>query len=234
MPEDNEKRDQTSVGIWIIVMILIILAAGAYLYYAGSDSMGVNEGGVQDDDVGTTTEWRTYQNDSFDFSMSYHPDWQLSTTSAADTTPLFNVYVPAENVSTTNGITHHTNITNVSVFPEGIPTEGLFAQSEDVNFDPGFAITDASRMFVLEDGTPFAAYLIPASSPASWAESGFVWVRVHMDDAQTQCFDENGNELSEEACDPLTEEHTVSWSGSVDSSAWSRVVETVERIELGQ
>lgn len=224
----ERQRGQGTVGLWIVALLAIVLIGGAFLYLTRTDNGTVPDS----NNANGERVWETYENSQYDFSISYPAnDWQFaSTTDRGGLSPLFNAYIKPAGVPVAD-ITHHANITNVSVFPEGIPTEGLFGETVELGFNPGFAVSEG-RMYVLDDGTPFAAYIRPANPPESWAEAGFVWMRVRMDDAETQCYDEDGELVPEASCDPLTGSHTIEWSGTVDSSQWNTARDIVQRIEL--
>lgn len=219
---ETMNKSKKPMLLWLVVLVIIAAAASAYFYTRSSQNSGPNQ------------NWQTYTDASFNFSISYPSGWEVATTTQYGT-PIYNVYVPVSNDATnTPPFIHHNNITNVSLFPNGVPTEGLFSQSKPLDFYPGFDVATAtSRVFITEAGTPFAAYLRPLHMPRSWGESGFIWIRVRMDDAIMKCFDQTGQQINFDRCDPLTEHHTVTWTGTVDPSAWNTAEEILKTIKLG-
>ena len=175
--------------------------------------------------------WQTFESREFDFSYRYPFDWQFA--EEDEISPIFSAYVKPQGVPVTPPFTHHANITNVSVYPQGVPTEGLFGSTRPATFTPGFeTVPEESYVYTLDDGTPFAARFVPANKPSSWNDAGFVWMRVYIDDLETTCIDAEGNEVSTNQCDPLVEDHTIVWNGDVDESVWDTAQMIAQSIEL--
>ena len=198
------------------VLALFVIAAGAYFLLSYNDAP-------------ESPSVRTFESEQYGFSLEYPEGWQWS--SSNDFQVAFNAFIPPPE-GTKPPFIHHHNVTNVSIFPDGVPTEGLIGEMRPVAFDVPFEIEERSLMFVLEDGTPFAAYIRPANPPDSWGESGFIWVRAHLDEISTRCFDPDGNEVSEATCDPLGGNVTVRWSGRLEPKEWNEVMQVLGSLVL--
>lgn len=164
--------------------------------------------------VRTETSLVSYVNSPYSFFLSYPDSWSVT-----EGESLGVPYVTISDIRHSGDLTHHDNATHVSVYPDGIPTEGLFGNSKPFNLETSFEVREGSRVFVLEDGTPFAAYILPKNPPKSWGPAGFVWMRVEVPDLQSHC-ERDGNVVDESTCDPFIEGDTVVHTGSVDASAW--------------
>ncbi|MDZ7726411.1 MAG: hypothetical protein U5L75_02420 [Candidatus Campbellbacteria bacterium] len=211
-----------------LFLILLVALVGVFVWvnYFASEDQGNGSG----DEGVTITDPQTFESSDYGFSFDRPYDWQFE--SSSEITPMFSAYVKPAGVPVTPPFDHFANVTHVSVYPEGIPTEGLIGETEPIDFDPGFELTQESQMYVLEDGTPFAAYLVPENKPESWGESGYIWMRVRVEDLTTECF--GGEELiPEEECDPMTEDHIIVREGEINESLWSLEKEMVRTFSLG-
>ncbi len=158
-----------------------------------------------------TTTWQTYTSPAFNFSIAMPPDWTAVEFPSDEIAPRVNLYPARQKQSLSsveNGIehisplTHHSPVLNVSVFPQGVPTEGFFGEfvSSDILF--GETVKDAHD-FVLKDGSRFATFASFANVPSSWSESGFVWSYALKKSTKTECF-RGAEKITTEACDPFT------------------------------
>ncbi len=159
-----------------------------------------------------------YSNQKYGFSIEY-PDsgWDVVVDEDSQTVPKINLYKPDPVGNTDIPLNHFSNSTHVSVFPQGIPTEGLYGQNEEFRRAMNIDYTSDSKVFVLEDGTPFAYFIRPKNAPlANWNESGFIFARLELDNQETYCL-RNGERVDQTKtqCDPLTGGDQVVWNGSV-------------------
>lgn len=211
----------------VIPMIILALVAAATIGWIVYSEEPIDDSwlGV---DMGApvSTEPKAFEEPEYDFGFQYPYDWQFA--SGEKITPKYSAYVKPAGVPVTPPFTHLANVTHVSVYPEGIPTEGFFGQSTEVDFDTGFELSPESEMYVLADGTPFAAYLVPASPPDSWTEAGFVWMRLFVEDQDRQCFSNGRPTACYATIYPLDEYVT----GTVDTSVWETEKEIVRTLEF--
>lgn len=214
----------------ITTFVVLLLVSGAWIYFQSSVDVSENES----EEAVDTSSWSVYTNEEFDFELKYPADdWNMVEAPDDLITPKFNFYIKPQGVPVDTPITHHSNVTNVSVFPEGIPTEGVIGQTGPLENDWGDGVSSESRIYTLEDGTPFAAYIKYEETPESWNESGFVWARLGSQNLEGVCF-ENGVEMDpSDRCDPLgNEDITIRHRGDVDSSLWPEIRESVRSVEL--
>lgn len=220
------SMNRSAALVWLFVG-LVVVAIGTYWLFGQSAEPGnSNENGTQN---GITTDMlpEVISVDRYNLTLRFPSSWRTATSSLPGDIPAVNTYVPE--IGTSPPYTHHDNVTNVSVFPNGIPTEGLFAKWHELDFDPGFAAT-SSRVFTLEDGTPFAAFIRPLNPPGSWGQAGFIWMRVRVNNLATRCFDATSTLIPDERCNPLASGHEVRWSGTVDTSRWQEAQQILRSI----
>jgi hypothetical protein len=138
----------------------------------------------------------------------------------------FNFYIKPSGVPLDLPLTHFVNISNVSVFPEGIATEGLVGETKDLDLDVGFDVSEESKLYTLEDGTPFAAYIKPVDYPESWTENGFIWIRTEIQNLETSCL-KDGEEVDN--CDPLADQDIeIVRKGEVDQELWEKQIQVLK------
>ncbi len=181
------------------------------------------------------SDWQTLTSEQYNFQLKYPAmDWNTTKAPDDELSPKYNLYIKPAGVPVDDPFTHFANITNISVFPHGIPTEGLIGETRAVRGGWGGNIATSSRVYTLKDGTPFAAYLQFKRTPESWNDSGFVWVRLKLDNMDTTCY-KNGEEISDEKCNPLgsMEEYRIEWNGKiVNQDFWEKAKEVVKSISF--
>lgn len=214
----NPQSGMSTVGSLFLVIVLLLIAGALYGYGVSMQTDGPEMDDMPDEVATSTME--AFNSNQYDFSLDYPAgDWSVSSDLSFPASPKFNFYIKPAGVPLDLPLDHFANVSHVSVYPQGIPTEGVFGETRPLDFDPGMAVTDDSRMHVLADGTPFAAYIQPANPPESWNDSGFIWMRLRIDDLVTECLRE-GEEVDEMECDPLTSDDQIIRFGSVDQSLW--------------
>jgi hypothetical protein len=214
----------TATGKYLLLIIVLLVLGGVFLYFSFQSQFDTEEdvtGERAQENAGeeidpsaeaiNTDAWATYTNETFDFSIKIPPGWNVVELSDEELFSGVNFYPVG--VTADLPITHHSDVANVSVFPEGIPTEGVFGELVDSNvvFNE---TTSVSNDFTLSDGSRWATFVAFLDAPPSWSESGFVWARVDIENLETECFRE-GEIVSPEACDPLMGDEIV-YHGSVD------------------
>ena len=131
--------------------------------------------------------------------------------------PKFNFY-PAK-TSKKPPFDHFSETTNVSVFPDGIPTEGVFGETENDDFETGVALEHTTR-FILQSGETWAVFAVPKLSlkPESWGEAGFLWAKANVSGLVTTC-SRNGEAISMSICAPFGGDKIIR-QGGVDDREW--------------
>lgn len=185
-------------GIILVVVGVVIIATSPADRFVGPE----------------TGEWRIYRNDAFGFEIQYPSDWQVAEFPDDIIVPKFNIYKP-DSSDREPPYDHFSDATHVSIFPYGIPTEGVFAETEEAQLSAGVPITRATN-FLNADGAPWASYVQFEDTPESWQEPGFVWLNVKLENMRTACL-HDGEEIPEAQCDPFTGDMVIHY-GDVDES----------------
>lgn len=204
-------------GFWLAIVAALIVLAGILIATLPGDQNGMTDG-----ENGTTTPnmngeidtstWETYTNEGFGFSIRHPESWQVHEAPEDPIEPKFNIYKPPAQAELP--YTHHTQgATHVSVFPHGIPTEGVFGESRESTVDFGAGAQQA-RDFILADGTVWATFANFPNASTDWNESGFVFAAVEVGNLETECR-RDGEIIPEEQCDPLASDDQIIRRGSV-------------------
>lgn len=174
-------------------------------------------------------EWETYENEEFGFSIEYPPNWKIEEIPDHQLVPKFHILPSDEEDVDIERMTHHTAVFNVSIYPQGYPTEGVFSQSgpSDVNY--GEDINEATDFFLM-NGDVWATMLKPETEEESWNEHGFVWSMLPVKDHETVCFKDD-EEVSKDRCDPALG-HEIRHSGSVKSGDRAVLKEILKSFEV--
>ncbi len=219
--------------IALVILAIVIVVVGTFLVVRTlPDRVGQQEqqeAPEGEEPAATSTPERVVGSEAYGFDLHLPRTWSFSSSTRA--TPMFNAYEYSPSAERAVPFEHHQNVTNVSVFPDGVPTEGVFAETKEVDFETPFELREGSRMFVLRDGTPFAAYLLPEKVPTGWSDFGFVWIRVYADDLATHCIDASGNDTGD-ACDPLGGSESIELSGTVDPASWQQALDVLQSLSL--
>jgi len=190
-------------GFVAFILIIAAVVGGVYFYmkYVNTNS-GTN--------VPADAEWLTYTNDEYGFKIDYPSDWKVLDFSNNEIAPIFNIVKVSE--SKDGPFTHHDEVTQVSIFPNGYPTEGVIGETvtSTVEFSEE---TQFANDYVLENGTSWATFATFKNVPDPWQEAGFVWAEVEVGESSTVCT-RNGEEVDENQCDPFSGDSIVR-SGTV-------------------
>lgn len=173
-------------------------------------------------------DWLTYESDDFAFYFEYPSDWSVKMT----TSPVPGIHVLPSNTNLENidNITHHTNITNVSFFPQGYPIEGIFSESHYSSDDYFLNRKEETIDFYLTSGVIWGTMINLNFTPTGWNSDGFIWSRTSITDHKAICFD-GDKEIPKSECDPMIG-NTVKYSGSIDLSERSIQEEILRSIKF--
>lgn len=206
-----------------VYLLIAVVFVGAGVFF-GVSTKYEPEGIFSDDEqeeVEVGNDWVSYRNDKLGFELSHPADWEVAEFPDAQIAPMFNVFKTGQTFQFP--LTHHSSAMHVSVYPEGIPTEGVFgeAKTSAVSFS---VIPRQATDFILGDGTPWATFMAPIQNHSEWSPAGFVWGSVAVTGLEIICL-QNGREVSENECDPFLGDQIVR-RGSVSPADWN----TVEKI----
>ena len=202
---------KTTTALIIIVVIALVVFGGWWWFSTQKEDVRVP---LPDG------EWQTYTNDMFGFGLSYPPDWEVFEDNTG-LTPIINVF--PKNTAEQPPFIHHHNVTMVSIFPHGVPTEGIV--SDNALSQTAFTETPVlATDFLLEDGTVWATYAAFGQQAPNWEESGFVFGRDRILGQTSRCL-RDGAPVAEDSCDPFTGD-TIHVSGTIDADTHA-IVEAI-------
>lgn len=178
-------------------LVLVVAAIGGIYWYTSSTPPA-------DIDV---DEWVTYTNNEFGFSLRHPSSWQVHEAPNDLITPKFNIYKPGSDTNDLPYIHHSQNVTHVSVFPQGVPTEGVFGESRgsSINFN---VPTINARDYTLSNGSVWATYAGVIGTSDVWNESGFIFAGVPIINHTRDCL-RDGVDVPQDQCDPLTGDQVI-------------------------
>lgn len=213
--------------LWLIVVIILAVIVIGWVLVMLPDNIEEREPqrtATTTDESPEAEPWVTYENTTYGFTLEHPPHWQVAESGSSFET-LITFYPPPAPEGQIPPFTHFVNATHVSVYPQGIPTEGLFAPTQRATLDLTFPYEATG--FMLESGEAFAWLIRPLNLPESWQQAGFVWGRVAIADLQVECL-KNGTPTPQNECDPLgaMEQIEFTWSGEINPAE----SETVRRI----
>ncbi len=200
---------------YIVVIILIIIVGVIFFYLRPTKSSQPQ------------STWQTYTSAEYGVSFSYPADWQVSVDPKF---PVINVYKKSETAKPP--FTIHTQATAVSIFPQGLGTEGPQSATAPTKVSFKEPMRTAND-FILQDGTPWATIGYFAATTTTWSEFAFVWANVEVKNEQTVC-EKDGQELPAESCTDGIEFIGTSFvkKGTIDPADRQIEVKILESISL--
>lgn len=190
--------------IFFMLVLLIIVISPVIIFNLeiGNENVIENRG-----------KWKVYTNEEFGFMFEYPPSWRVVDFSDDGIVPTFHVFPPEVQIDDVDVITPHTNKPNVSIYPEGYPTEGFVGHSvvSSISFKE---VVEESVDFYLANEEDWATMIIFEKVSANWNDKGFLWARASVDDYKVFCFDDK-EEIIRDLCDPMLG-HKVIHEGLVD------------------
>lgn len=222
-----EKKLRIAVIAGAIVLAIGVLAL---LYVPGK--------GLYDRQSATTTaatstqeqsniKWQTYTNGTYKFSIDYPSDWKVVEDDFVGS-PRITLYDPKKTGGAQPPFDHHSFATHVSIFPKGLPTEGVSGETQDTQVKSRESI-NRGLDFLLKDKKPWATMLTFKDTPASW-QGGFVWAAVTIGDLDISCL--RGEQfVPYEQCDVLTGDLYVR-EGIIDAILREKEVKMLESFQF--
>jgi len=166
-----------------------------------------------------TRGWKTYQSNLYHFRVQYPPHWVATTTDRV--VPIVNIYDP-HTVTEESGdppFSHHDNVTHVSFYPKGFPSEGVLGERVRATSSVVRLTNVEETQYVLANGSVWARFIQFIEPPRGWNESSFVWARTAFDDDIEAVCRVDGKEQALGGCDPLLGLGEIEYTGVLDSSA---------------
>lgn len=123
----------------------------------------------------------TYKNDTYGIEFQYPADWQVR---VDESIPVINVYKKSE--TDTPPFTIHSKAAAVSIFPDGLGTEGPQGETRPTNIIFQSPLKQGTD-FLLQNGQPWATVAYFNASSTRWSEYAFVWANTYVENLDIVC-----------------------------------------------
>lgn len=188
------------------------------------------------------TGWKDYENTAFGISLELPQNWiSIETPNAAGHNFVANIIPPDQGSESNIPLDVHADasLSYISILPEGLGTEypsgrvTAFAEFSGELPDLDFPVDDqASKVFQLDNGSVWAYAIHPSNPPSSWADAGFIFAQIGIDNFQAHCYDQtSGIEKLLRNCDPLGGDRFVR-EGELNTNAAQIIRGIVSRLNL--
>jgi hypothetical protein len=234
----------SKILLWILGGLIVVgLIIGGAVYFSNNDPGNGDQNGEQSNNGQNveingeeqinidTSDWQTYRNEEYGFSLRHPGSWKIHKETDHPTSVMFNVYKPADDIKDPPYDHHSSNVTHVSVYPQGIPTEGIFGESVASEVDFGVEVVEPVD-YTLSDGTPFATKANFSSYPSNWNDSGFIFANTPISGLGVEC-ERDSEIVSEDECDVAMGDTPIRHGdiNEIDRAVEEAILESFEFIE---
>ncbi|MDP3795122.1 MAG: hypothetical protein Q8R13_04330 [bacterium] len=212
MSLDFRKNPLEAVSI-VVAIVALLGGAAFWLGYRNGAMPDGTAAPSPTPSAATDADWKTYRDPTYNFELRHPPLWNVTVTTTVE--PVINIYRRGN-----PPLTHHTNETQVSIFPNGLGTEGPAGRSREVE-ERDITREDeahAVEFFLENNGRPWGHFISFTNPPASWGDFGFVWASAKIQNPQLRCRDP---QKTLEQCDPFGDGLDV--SGTVDPEEYATI-----------
>ena len=209
----------------ILTLVVLVVVIGGLFFVLKNKK--VDEGGSPID-----TSWVTYTNDEYDFSINHPKDWTVEVQTGSE--PKINIFPVSQ--TDPRPYTHHSNVTHVSIFPNGIGTEGVNVDSTTTSVVL-LQKTAFGLDMVLGDGTRWATLFTGfINPPIKFNSYGFIWAGVKIQNLEAHCIDIDGSERvlgPEDVCETLDREpERLVYRGTIDEAMRNIEIKMLESFKF--
>lgn len=221
-------RIATIVGVLAVCVLTLVSLYGSNAHQRFTKNGSATTTTTTATSTATTTaesdRWMTYSDETYHFTMVYPARWRVVSSEFVGY-PRISFYDPNETGGAQPPFDHHANAVHVSVYPKGVPSEGIFGETDSTKINMQEHVKSAIN-FIMDDSMPWASMITFSTFPASWNEGGFVFARALIHGESTSCL--RGSEtVSENTCDPMTGDVIVR-KGTVDPDVRATEVRMLE------
>lgn len=223
------------------ITIIVLLAAALGIYYLTSTPTDTVDRDSNPQETETDLNWEEKTFPPAMVSARVPDSYRAVMNTQHTLEPTLNIYSTEFEGEFDFPLDPHSDsrVSHVSVFYEGFPSELPSGDRVPWNEYEGdlpsvsFEVNESeSKVYLTEDATPWAYFVVPADKPQSWKQYGFIWAAISTDNLVLTCYDENTREeIPLDTCDPLTGD-TISRSGTVDMDDAKTVLKILSSVEL--
>lgn len=200
----NKKGSMVILAILTVCSLLIII--GLYSFFSKDE---IKQVVVDIPETFEETVWKKHTNKDYGFEIEYPEHWTINTSDL----PAINFYPPTVK-NPESEYTPHDNVTHFSIYPLGIPTEGVRGETKESNFELSIEV-DKKTDFILTDNTVWATSINPIKVSKNWKDWGFLWFEYEIKNPTYGCIN-GASPVPVEECD-LYSGDQFTRSGEVDS-----------------
>lgn len=221
MQKSHTLEKGNVVTLTLVALAVAVLAGVVVLFLAGrrepvplppvgemADPSDLGDEAQQD----PRANWPTYTDDTYSFSVQYPPGWIVDTGTYEDQ-PVVTLRPDMGTTTEPGPWNDRTSGTFVSIFPQGLQSEGVFyGERKSMVIIP--VPQAVARDFVLTNKHPWATKVTFEQYPDTWSASGYVFARANIEGEEETCM-RDGEEVEGEQCDTQKGD-TLNRTGFVD------------------
>lgn len=227
-----------SIKKWIILSAILILSACKDKNNANgaADDHPVT---VEKEITGDIDQWggnRQYQDSIYHIGFRYPAGLEVYRGELMPNAPVINVYPKGSKQSPPFGIHEDPELGYIAVLPRGFGVDAPAGRSEalkDREESPpvDLSINSAeSKVFLLENGEPWAYSIRFLDNVENWNDYGSIFVRLGVNNFRATCEEqEDGEKVKMEDCDPLAGD-VIKYYGEIKEQEANLILETLQSI----
>lgn len=192
---DNRKKEFLFIGVIMTICIIAIIWGIFLLVRSGDVNLDFYKEG----------NWIEYTNEEYGFRMQYPPSWAVKEGFVVSD-PVISFYPKTERLEPP--YSHHSEATHVSVYPQGVATEGVFGQFNESKIND----LQTKKEFYLSDGSVWALMVNFDDSiedKENWKAWGFIWGGQKVQNIEYSCLKGGSIDAPIDNCDPFTGDEIV-------------------------
>lgn len=180
----------------------------------------------------------SYQNEEWSFSIDYPANFRILESELPGKSPVINLFPAETNYDPPFAIHEKPEIAYVAILPRGFGVDAPSgnrtnlenwnnALPDVLNIDK-----DKSKVYLLENNSPWAYFIRFENTPSGWENYGGVFVHFKINDFGAECFDMNtGNQKKMEDCDPMGNDE-VRYSGEIEEQTKAYLIDILKSFKF--
>ncbi|MCH2489638.1 MAG: Gmad2 immunoglobulin-like domain-containing protein [Flavobacteriales bacterium] len=178
---------------------------------------------TEEKDTETPTKTETYRNDTWHFALDYPPSFTVLESELPGDAPVINVYKKNTTHNPPFAFHEEPDLFYLSFIPNGFGTETPNGEQQSFQEWSGSLPLDfevdqeASTVFLLENGEPWAYMLKFNQPPKDWGNYATIFIHLPIEGFSAECINASGNTKPMAQCDPLGSD-TVNYKGSINAN----------------